>query len=83
VADGRTTPIANQWLVTEIIIVPIVGKHSSGLVFFAPLCSRRISSEKPANLSILLSDAFGLLHANNLFAGVPIGCCHQVLNACI
>jgi membrane protease YdiL (CAAX protease family) len=86
---SSTTPYSgNQWLVTEIIIVPIVEETFwRGLVFFVLLWAlRKFNTESTSiTLAILLSGlAFGLLHANNLFAGIPlqfIGI--QVLNATI
>lgn len=86
---NSTTPYSgNQWLVTEIIIVPIVEETFwRGLVFFLllKLFSRLYSEKTSTTLTILLSGlAFGLLHANNFFAGVPIQfIAIQVLNASI
>ena len=86
---SSTTPYSgNQWLVTEIIIVPIVEETFwRGLVFFLLLkvLSRFYSEKTSTVLTVLLSGlAFGLLHANNLFAGVPIQfIAIQVLNASI
>jgi membrane protease YdiL (CAAX protease family) len=86
---NSTTPYSgNQWLVTEIIIVPIVEETFwRGLVFFVLLqVLQRLTSENTSiTLTILLSGlAFGLLHANNLFAGVPLQfIAIQVINACI
>jgi membrane protease YdiL (CAAX protease family) len=86
---GSTTPYSgNQWLATEIIIVPMVEETFwRGLVFFILLkvLSRFYSDKNSTTLTILLSGlAFGLLHANNLFAGVPIQFITiQVLNASI
>ena len=86
---SSTTPYSgNQWLVTEIIIVPIVEETFwRGLVFFLLLkvLSRFYSEKTSTVLTVLLSGlAFGLLHANNYFAGVPIQfIAIQVLNASI
>jgi membrane protease YdiL (CAAX protease family) len=86
---GTTTPYSgNQWLVTEIIIVPLVEETFwRGLVFFVMLWAlRKFNTESTSTtLAILLSGlAFGLLHANNLFAGVPLQfVAIQVLNASI
>jgi uncharacterized protein len=86
---GSTTPYSgNQWLVTETIIVPLVEEITwRGLVFTALLLAfRRIYPENTsAILAVWLGGiAFGLLHANNLAAGVPIQfVAIQVLNATI
>jgi len=86
---GSTTPYSgNQWLVTEIIIVPIVEETFwRGLVFFVMLwvLSKFNSESTSTTLTIVLSGlAFGLLHTNNLLAGVSLQfVVIQVLNACI
>jgi membrane protease YdiL (CAAX protease family) len=86
---GSTTPYSrNQWLVTEIIIVPIVEETFwRGMVFFVLLWALRKFTAKNTctTLTILLSGlAFSLLHANNFFAGVPLQfIAIQVLNATI
>ena len=86
---GSTTPYSgNQWLVTEIVIVPIVEETFwRGLVFFLlfKVLNKVYSDRTSTSLTILLSGlAFGLLHANNFFAGVPMQfIAIQVLNASI
>jgi len=86
---GSTTPYSgNQWLVTETITVPLVEEITwRGLVFAALLWAfRKLTSENTSTvLAVWLSGiAFGLLHANNLNAGVPIQfVAIQVLNATV
>ncbi len=86
---GSTTPYSgNQWLVTEVVTVPFVEElFWRGLVFIILLqVLRRIFPETTSNrLTVVLSGiAFGLLHANNLNAGVPLQfIVIQVLNATI
>lgn len=85
---GSTPYSGNQWLVTEIITVPVVEEiFWRGLVFILLLQAlRRLYSENTSShLAVWLSGlAFGLLHANNLVAGVPIQfVAIQVLNATI
>jgi membrane protease YdiL (CAAX protease family) len=84
---GGTTPYSgNQWFITEVIIVPLVEETFwRGIVFtillllFKKLYSENASSHLAAWSSGL---AFGLLHANNLLAGVPLSfVAIQVLNA--
>ena len=84
-----TTPYsANQWLVTEVLTVPLVEEiFWRGLVFTVLFqLLRKVHPEPLANTwAVWLSGtAFGLLHANNLVAGVPIAfIAIQVLNATI
>lgn len=71
-----TTPYsANQWLVTEVITVPVIEETFwRGLVFGLLLVAlRKIHPEATGNhLAVWFSGiAFGLLHVNNIFAGVP------------
>jgi membrane protease YdiL (CAAX protease family) len=86
---GSTTPYSgNQWLVTEIIIVPIVEETVwRGVVFTVLLLvlRRRYPENTSTLLAIWLSGlAFGLLHAKNVVAGVPISfAALQALNATI
>jgi membrane protease YdiL (CAAX protease family) len=86
---SSTTPYSgNQWLVTEAITVPLIEEiFWRGLVFTILLQAlRRLYAENISNhLAVWLSGvAFGLLHANNLAAGVPIQfVAIQVLNATI
>ncbi len=74
---GGGTPFSgNQWLLTEIVIVPLVEESFwRGLVFTALLLAfRRWYAEGPSmHLAVWLSGvAFGLLHVKNLVAGVPL-----------
>lgn len=86
---GSSTPYSgNQWLLTEVLTVPLVEEiFWRGLVFATLLLVfRRIYSDGTSTiLAVWLSGiAFGLLHANNLAAGVPIQfVVIQVLNAAI
>ena len=86
---GSSTPYSgNQWLLTEVLTVPLVEEiFWRGLVFTTLLLVfRRIYSDKTSTvLAVWLSGvAFGLLHANNLSAGVAIQfVAIQVLNATI
>jgi membrane protease YdiL (CAAX protease family) len=86
---GSTTPYSgNQWLVTEVITVPLVEEiFWRGLVISALLWAfRALYSENTSNqLAIWLGGiTFGLLHANNLAAGVSINfVAIQVFNATI
>jgi membrane protease YdiL (CAAX protease family) len=78
----------NQWLLTEVVTVPLVEETMwRGLVFtvlvlvlqksYAPTASRQ--------MAVWLSGlAFGLLHAGNILAGVPVSfVIIQVLNAVV
>ncbi len=86
---GSSTPYSgNQWFLTEVLTVPLVEEiFWRGLVFTALLLVfRRIYSDRTSIiLAVWLSGiAFGLLHANNLAAGLPIQfVAIQVLNATI
>jgi membrane protease YdiL (CAAX protease family) len=85
---GSTPYSGNQWLITEVIIVPMVEEvFWRGLVFLILVQAlHRLYPEKTSNnLAVWLSGlAFGLLHANNLIAGVPIQfVAIQVLNATV
>lgn len=86
---GSGTPYSgNQWLVTEVVTVPVVEElFWRGLVFAGLLLAFRQSyKENSANhLAVWTSGlAFGLLHAGNALAGVPIAfVAVQVLNATI
>jgi membrane protease YdiL (CAAX protease family) len=84
---GSSTPYSgNQWFVTEVIIVPLVEETFwRGIVFtLLAIAFRQLYPEKT---SILLAVwfsgvAFGLLHGNNILAGVPLMfVAIQVLNA--
>jgi uncharacterized protein len=84
-----STPYSgNQWLVTEVITVPLVEEiFWRGLVFstLLILLGRLYPANTSHTLSVWLSGlAFGLLHANNLIAGVPPQfVAIQVLNAMV
>ena len=86
---GSTTPYSgNQWLVTEVITVPVVEETFwRGLVFsLLWFAWRKLYPENASrHLAVWSSGlAFGLLHANNIFAGVPLTfVVIQVLNATI
>ncbi len=86
---GSTTPYSgNQWLATEVIIVPVVEEiFWRGLVFAVLLWAlKKLYSENTSyHLAVWLSGlAFGLLHAANSLAGVPvIFVAIQTLNATI
>ena len=86
---GSSTPYSgNQWLLTEVLTVPLVEEiFWRGLVFTGLLLLfRKIYGEKTSVvLAVWLSGiAFGLLHANNLAAGVPLQfVAIQVLNATV
>lgn len=86
--DGGTPYSANQWLVTEVITVPVVEEvFWRGLVFIGLwLAFRKLYRENSANhLAVWASGiAFGLLHVGNALVGVPIAfVAVQVLNAVI
>jgi membrane protease YdiL (CAAX protease family) len=71
-----TTPYSgNQWLVTEIVTVPLVEETFwRGLVFAVLLAAfgRLYPSATSRHLTVWLSGlAFGALHAANALAGVP------------
>ena len=85
---GGTPYSGNQWLVTEVIIVPLVEEVLwRGLVFLIlnQALLRLYPDKTSTNLAVWLSGlAFGLLHANNLIAGVPIQfVAIQTLNATV
>jgi membrane protease YdiL (CAAX protease family) len=76
-ATGTTTPYSgNQWLVTEVITVPVIEETFwRGFVFTTlALALQRLYSEKTSShLAVWFSGlAFGLLHAANVLAGVPV-----------
>lgn len=87
--SGSATPYSgNQWLVTEVVIVPLVEETMwRGLVFAVLLLALRrlYTGNQAAHLAVWLSGlAFGLLHAGNALAGVPAAfVVIQVLNASI
>ncbi|MEX2162464.1 MAG: CPBP family intramembrane glutamic endopeptidase [Anaerolineales bacterium] len=74
---GSSSPYSgNQWFFSEVVTVPIVEEiFWRGLVFAALLAIfRRMYDENAsAHLSVWSSGvAFGLLHAGNALAGVPL-----------
>ena len=78
----------NQWLFTEIVTVPVVEETFWRGIVFAVLLAllRRTYSEKTSLMAtVWLSGlAFGVLHAGNALAGVPLSfVAVQVLNAAI
>ncbi len=86
--NSGTPYSGNQWLLTEVVTVPVVEElFWRGLVFTMLLAAfRRIQPETTAlRLTVWSSGiAFGLLHANNLFAGVALPfVAIQCLNASI
>jgi membrane protease YdiL (CAAX protease family) len=86
---GSSTPYSgNQWLATEVVTVPLVEEiFWRGLVFTVLLqaLGKLYPQNTAGHWAVWLSGvAFGLLHANNLIAGVPIQfVAIQVLNATI
>lgn len=85
---GSTPYSGNQWLITEVVTVPLVEEiFWRGLVFTALLLAfRKLFAETTSSaLAVWLSGiVFGLMHANNLNAGVAIQfVAIQVLNATI
>jgi membrane protease YdiL (CAAX protease family) len=86
---GSGTPYSgNQWLFTEIITVPVVEETFwRGIVFVVLLALLRRYYAESASLllTVWLSGlAFGVLHAGNALAGVPLSfVAVQVLNATI
>lgn len=74
--SGNTTPYSGkEWLLTEVVIVPLVEETMWRGVVFAILVAafRRIQSERAATTwAVWLSGlAFGLLHGANALVGVP------------
>jgi membrane protease YdiL (CAAX protease family) len=86
---GSATPYSgNQWLLTEVVTVPLVEEAVwRGVVFAAllGLLQRRQTPAASDHLAVWFSGlAFGLLHAGNVLAGVPVAfVLVQVLNAMI
>lgn len=86
---GSTTPYSsNQWLVNQVIIVPVVEESFwRGLVFttlLLVLC-RYYPQNTSNHMAVWFSGlAFGFLHAGNILAGVPLSfVALQTLNAAI
>jgi uncharacterized protein len=74
--SGSSTPYSgNQWLVTEIVTVPLIEElFWRGLVFsiLLALFRKRLSRSLSLALTVWFSGfAFGLLHAGNVLTGVP------------
>jgi membrane protease YdiL (CAAX protease family) len=84
---GSTTPYSgNQWLLTEVITVPVIEETVwRGLVLIVLRRTRgtRYSVSTSAHLAVWCTALlFGALHANNLFGGVPLQFVTlQILNA--
>jgi membrane protease YdiL (CAAX protease family) len=86
--SGGTPYSGNQWLLTEVITVPIVEEiFWRGLVFTVLLAAlKKVYPETSAvRWTVALSGiAFGLLHAANILAGVPLQfVALQTLNAVV
>ncbi len=86
--QGATPYSGNQWLVTEIITVPVVEETFwRGFVFVALFLGlqKLYAPSASSHLAVWLSGlAFGLLHAGNALAGVPpLFVAIQVVNATI
>ena len=73
--SGGTPYSGDQWLLTEVVTVPVVEETIwRGLVFaalYAALKKTRPDSSALRWTVILSGLAFGLLHAANILAGVP------------
>jgi membrane protease YdiL (CAAX protease family) len=86
---GSGTPYSgNQWLLTEIVIVPVVEETMWRGIIYAVLLMvlRRVHPAHSAGLwAVWMSGlAFGLAHGVNVLAGVPLAFVWpQVLNAAI
>ena len=76
VTGGGTPYSGNQWLFTETVIVPVVEETIWRGVAFSVLLAlfERVHPERTAtHLTVWLSGiAFGMLHAANALAGVPV-----------
>jgi membrane protease YdiL (CAAX protease family) len=87
--SGSVTPYSgNQWLLTEIVVVPFVEETFwRGLVFAALLFAfkKLYPDERSQHLTVWLSGlAFGVLHVGNVNAGVPLSfVVLQALNAAV
>jgi membrane protease YdiL (CAAX protease family) len=87
-AGGGTPYSGNEWLITEVVTVPLVEEAMwRGIVFSAVLLAlRKFHTESTSNtLTVwLVGIAFGLLHFRNAFFGVPIEfAAVQTLNAIV
>lgn len=87
--SGGTTPYSgNEWLITEVVTVPVVEETMWRGAVFAVLCAAfgRLYPDRVATTLAVWSSglAFGLLHAANALVGVPIAfVAVQVLNAAL
>ena len=86
--SGGTPYSGDQWLLTEVVTVPVVEETIwRGLVFavlYAALKKSRPDSSALRWTVILSGLAFGLLHAANILAGVPLQfVALQTLNAVV
>ena len=74
--SGGTPYSGNQWLLTEVVTVPVIEETIwRGLVFAVLYAALKKSRPDPSALrwTVVLSGiAFGLLHAANILAGVPL-----------
>jgi membrane protease YdiL (CAAX protease family) len=73
--SGSTTPYGgNEWLITEVVTVPLVEETMWRGAVFAALCAafgRMYSDGVGTTLAVWSSGvAFGLLHAANALVGV-------------
>lgn len=87
-SGGGTPYSGNQWLFTEIVTVPLIEElFWRGLVFSAlcALLQKSLGKNRGLTLTVWLSGiAFGLMHAGNALAGVPLQfVAVQTLNAVI
>jgi len=87
--SGSPTPYSgDQWLLTEIVTVPVVEElFWRGLVFSVALAALRRSYKEGTVQHITVWStglAYGLLHASNALSGVPLGLALlQAVNASI
>ncbi len=74
---GATPYSGNQWLVTEVVIVPVVEELAwRGVVLSTLLLLLTKAGVGDASIHLAVwatGVAFGVLHLGNLFAGVPLG----------
>ena len=86
--SGGTPYSGDQWLLTEVVTVPVVEETIwRGLVFAALYAALKKTRPDTSalRLTVILSGlAFGLLHAANILAGVPLQfVALQTLNAVV
>jgi membrane protease YdiL (CAAX protease family) len=85
---GTTPYSGHEWLITEVVTVPLVEETMWRGAVFAMLCAafaRIYPDHMGTTLAVWAGGiAFGLLHAANALVGVPIGfVAVQVLNAAV